>query len=1074
LLNSLWTLSHVREQAYKYKHTKQIMKIKITLILFLLGQILLGQSFGQNKVQYRDFDWSYIQSPHFDIYFYGGEQALAEFTADIAEEAYEQISIHLRWNLKKRVTILVYNSHSEFQQTNVVGTYMREGIGGVTELFKNRVIFPFEGDYDQFRHVIHHELVHAMINDMVYGGNMQSIISNRTKLRIPLWTNEGLAEFLSSNWDTKADMTLRDIAIHERIPTIHDLNYYMAYKGGQSVWRFITEKYGREKVGEVFKAMKRTQSAEKGFEQAIGMKWEDLTTQWHKYLKKEYWPDIADRIPLEDMSKKLTDHKKDRNFYNVSPALSPDGSKVAVMSDHNGHFNIRLLDALTGEQIKIIVKGSRSVNFEELKWLQPGITWSPDSKKIAFAAKSGKSDVIHIVDVESGKTDKISINLDGVFSASWSPNGENIAFVGHKGNASDLFLFNIQDETFIQLTSDPFSDSNPSWNKSGTRIAFVSDRGKFVNGEYAGKMSEHDYMQSDIYIFDVKTSEIQQITDTPQKEDHPVWAHQSNTLFYTSDKKGVWNIWRHDLTADDQDAYPISNVLTGLQQLSLSQDDELLIFSGYAGTGWDIYSLSKPLDLESVPVPETQFIKNKMNRDETLADLRRNKQKKVESPSDDYSNWIFAPYYENYNISIGGNGSGQKEDLVIGDSLINGKHIPYSYKTRFTLDLIAGNLSISNVFGASGMTYFSFSDILGDHQLAFGTEMVLTLENSDYMFYYGYLKNKTDYHFYASQTANFFSVGYTAIGRLRNYGVTGFLSHPFSRYQRLDFGLSLQKVSYAIMQEEYIQVGDQIQIQYKTTSEEGFSTLMPSLTWVYDNSTMGFVGPVDGFRQNISLTHSPGFGSEKVKFQTLKWDARKYILLGKDYTLAGRLYFGGSFGENPQKFFLGGMPYLIGGHGETNGVEDDGTWRDVLLDTTNNSLLYDIYFTEYVFPVRGARFAERMGAKSVLMNFEIRFPFINYLALGFPLKMVFGNIRGHAFLDVGSAWDDPEEFTNVALLKDKYGANSPDAMTPWVTTFGVGTKINLGYFLLRIDAAWDVNENSYSKPQWYFSLGPDW
>jgi len=75
---------------------------------------------------------------------------------------------------------------------------------------------------------------------------------------------------------------------------------------------------------------------------------------------------------------------------------------------------------------------------------------------------------------------------------------------------------------------------------------------------------------------------------------------------------------------------------------------------------------------------------------------------------------------------------------------------------------------------------------------------------------------------------------------------------------------------------------------------------------------------------------------------------------------------------------------------------------------------------------------------------------------------------------VGSAWDDPEEFTNVALLKDKYGANSPDAMTPWVTTFGVGTKINLGYFLLRIDAAWDVNENSYSKPQWYFSLGPDW
>ena len=177
------------------------MRRIISISLFLLT-VLMGQSFGQNKIQYRDFDWSFIQSPHFDIYFYGGEQDLAEFTADIAEEAYEQISVHLRWDLKRRVSIMVYNSHNEFQQTNVVSTYMSEGIGGVTELFKNRVIFPFEGNYEQFRHVIHHELVHAVINDMVYGGSMQHMVTSRTKIRVPIWANEGLAEFLSSNWDT--------------------------------------------------------------------------------------------------------------------------------------------------------------------------------------------------------------------------------------------------------------------------------------------------------------------------------------------------------------------------------------------------------------------------------------------------------------------------------------------------------------------------------------------------------------------------------------------------------------------------------------------------------------------------------------------------------------------------------------------------------------------------------------------------------------------------------------------------------------------------------------------------------
>ena len=376
------------------------MRIILSLVVMIYSGIY-AQSFGQNKVQYKDFDWNYIQTSYFDIYYYDGQQDLAEFVADVAEESYEQISIHLRWNLKNRVSIMVYNSHNEFQQTNVVGTYMREGVGGVTELFKNRVVFPFEGNYEQFRHVIHHELVHALINDMIYGGRMQNVISSRAKIRVPIWSNEGLAEYLSSNWDTKADMTMRDIAVHERMPSVKELNYFMAYKGGQSLWRFITGKYGREKIADVFRSMKRTQNDEKGYENALGMDYNDLTKQWHKYLKKEYWPDVKDRDPIEDMSEKLTDHKKVNNFYNISPALSPDGSMVAFLTDQNGYFDIHILDAITGKRITKLVKGNRSVDFEELKWLQPGLSWSPDSKNIVVAAKAGKSDVLHLIEIDS-------------------------------------------------------------------------------------------------------------------------------------------------------------------------------------------------------------------------------------------------------------------------------------------------------------------------------------------------------------------------------------------------------------------------------------------------------------------------------------------------------------------------------------------------------------------------------------------------------------------------------------------------------------------------------------------------
>ena len=170
--------------------------MRIILTILLLTNLLYPQSFGQNKVQYESFDWEYIVSPNTNIYYYGDNKDLAIFTSKVAERSIEQIGKHLRWRSNKPIKIIVYTSHNDFQQTNVVNVYMSEGVGGVTELYKNRIVIPFEGSYEQFEHVIHHELVHAAINELVYGGNAQGLISGRIRVQVPLWANEGLAEFL--------------------------------------------------------------------------------------------------------------------------------------------------------------------------------------------------------------------------------------------------------------------------------------------------------------------------------------------------------------------------------------------------------------------------------------------------------------------------------------------------------------------------------------------------------------------------------------------------------------------------------------------------------------------------------------------------------------------------------------------------------------------------------------------------------------------------------------------------------------------------------------------------------------
>ncbi len=1026
---------------------------KIIVIVILLAEGLLAQSFGQNKVQYKDFDWSLISAPNFDVYFYGDDSHLAEFTAKVAEDAHEQISKHLRWTLKKRVSIIVYYSHNDFQQTNVIWQYMQEGIGGVTELFKNRVVLPFEGDYEQFRHVIHHELVHALLNDMIYDGNIQSIIAGRVKLRIPLWVNEGLAEYLSMNWETKADMTMRDLSINEKMPTVKELESYMAYKGGQSVWRFIAEKYGREKIGEIINAMKMTQNAEKGFERALGMNYEDLTKQWHKYLKKEYWPDVAGRDEIEDIAKRLTDHKEAKNYYNISPAVSPDGSKIAVLSDRSGYFDIYLLDAIDGEEIRRLVKGNRSVDFEELKLLQPGISWSPDSKRIAIAAKAGKTDALYLIDVKTRKKEKLTFNLDGIFTAAWSPDGNELAFIGTKTGASDIYVYNIETEKLTPLTDDIYSDSEPAWNNDGTALVFVSDRKDDLTGEYVPESIEMEtFSQKDLYTIEVKSKTINRLTATDYNEDYPIWAHtETNTLFYVSDKGGVWNIFRHNL---DTEPVALTNILTGAFQLSLTDDDGYLIFSGYADMGWDVYSMSLPLDIEAMDVPVTRYIMKQDKVSEDLTDLRRHKRGRWSSgrtSGRDYQDWIFAREYDHYNKSMETPEDASEDFVTDTTDLSENGYIPKVYKTRFTLDLVNGYASYNNLFGAQGMTMFAFSDILGDHQIYFGTEMVIDLKRSDYFFSYAYLTRPTDYYFSISHIANEYFLGYDINGYqhrglLRNLSLIGYVSRPFSRFMRIEGGLSYNYFSFS----EWQQVN---YYEFEEVSTNDFSVILPVTSWVYDNTVYGYTGPIDGFRQNTTLAVSPGWGNKKLDFKTLKMDFRKYFKIGRYSSLAGRLTLGTSRGADKQKFYLGGLQNWIFGTGETNGVEDDSRSRNDILDGEND--LFDVFFSEFVMPVRGRRYMESVGSNVALANIEFRFPFL--LAVGVPNKFMLSNLGSHIFLDVGTAWDKSDDFSNNQIAG-----------------FGWGMKINLGYFLLRIDSAWDINESGYSKPQYYFSLGTDW
>ncbi len=1051
------------------------MKTLCVLALALLSVVPPQASaqqtvFGKNKVQYKEFDWSFIQSSHFDVYFSQGGESLAGFTADAAESAYTMISASFRYQINNRIAIVVYNSHNDFQQTNVISEYLEEGIGGVTELFKNRVVLPFEGDYKKFRHVIHHELVHAVLNDMFYGGSIQSIITNNITLQLPLWFNEGLAEWEALRWDTNSDMFLRDATMHEYLPPIPRLGGYFAYRGGQSVWNFIATKYGDQKISEILMRIRSTRNIDQGFRGAIGLNVEELSEKWMKEQKVLYWPDIAKRVEPEDYARRLTDHKKEGSFYNTSPSISPQGDRVAFISDKDDYFDVYVMSAIDGSTREKIIQGQRTPEFEELHLLTPGMSWSPDGKSLALAAKSGDQDAIIVLDVDKGDEQRITFNLDGVFSVSWSPAGpdslhprRDLAFVGVKDGRSDIYTYDLDTKTLTNLTNDIFSDADPTWSSDGTTIYFSSDRGATLDASALPqnfKMQNYDYHQLDLYGIAVASKKISRVTDLPNSDEtSAVCTPDGRHLLFISDLNGINNLYLYSL--DSSSYRPLTNSLSGVYQLSLSHDGGKLAFSSLINGGFDIFILRNPLDqkpglamLEPTeyfrrlsvhgaavtvePRPDTLTVSDNIVVGRELHDTAN---AAMEHPKMDLRNYVFN---DSFRDRADRRPDSVKFPVVANNVDAEGNYKVNKYKLNFSPDIVYGNAGYNTFYGVQGSTIMAFSDMLGNHQIILLTNLLFDLKNSDYALAYFYLPKRIDYGVQAFHSARFIYLPTDTLGdnlyRFRNYGITGMASLPINKFNRWEASLSW----YTISKEN---------IDYSFVPTQTRSLIVPTLSYIHDNALWGLISPEDGERYNLTAAASPRIGGQALGFTSLTLDYRKYFRLWKNYTFAFRLGGGGSFGRDPQRFIVGGVDNWINRQFENNHLPFENA--------------EDFVFLTAGIPLRGYNYNAKVGTKYGLMNMELRFPFFGYVAAG-PLPIFLQSLSGVLFLDMGSAWHDRSDFK--AFGRD---ADGNVVMQDLLSGMGYGVRMVFLGFLLKLDVAYAYNLRQFSDAKVYFSLGSD-
>jgi outer membrane protein assembly factor BamA len=336
----------------------------------------------------------------------------------------------------------------------------------------------------------------------------------------------------------------------------------------------------------------------------------------------------------------------------------------------------------------------------------------------------------------------------------------------------------------------------------------------------------------------------------------------------------------------------------------------------------------------------------------------------------------------------------------------------------------------------SGMVLFS--DVLGNHNLYLSADFNRNTENSNFFVQYDYLARRSDlgvgfYHF----AYPFYSTH--AIRRDRNFGLFVQSSYPLSRYNRFDFGADYMVVERSDLDADF---------GYERPTVKR-TTVMPHIGYVHDTSIWKrSTAPSNGSRWRADMAWSPNYlpKGEGFSFTTFGVDWRKYISYKNEYSFGIRLSGGASYGADPQRFFMGGVQNWFN-------PRYDNLERKVQIDE-----LHDIYYSNFIGPLRGVGYYNQVGSRYALSNMEFRFPFIKHLVFGWPLPIYIRDLQGALFTDWGAAWY-PENRFKATLLPEKSSMG-----------FGFGLRMDLGIFPIEWDVAWSHDERSNMIPQYYFSI----
>jgi len=993
------------------RHARAILAL-VAVASLALAPAAQAQYFGRTAVQWDNLKFEVLKTDHFDIYYYPEEQQAARHVGRMAERWYARLSNILDFRMKDRQPLILYASHSHFQQTSTIGGAPGEGTGGVTEAFKRRIVLPVGASLAETDHVLGHELVHAFQFAMTGQGKV-SDTNYPSALRMPLWFIEGMAEYLSVGpVDPHTAMWLRDAARREKgLPTIRQLDNeakFFPYRYGQALWAFIASRYGDAVLGRMLRGIgPRANDAEEVLKLVLNVDPAALSKDWHAAIKQAYAATETGKKDPSDYGVALVTEKKQGGRLNVGPVLSPDGSRLAFLSERK-LFSVELFvqDTRTGNVTKQLSRTVTDPHLESLQFINSAGSWDGAGERFALGAVVKGRAALVILDAHKAKklAEVPFPALGEIHTPTFSPDGRRIAFSALSGGFSDLFVYDLQTRTLRRLTEDAFADLQPAWSPDGRQIAFVTDR-------FSTKLETLDTGNYRLATVEVDSGALAPLPGfAAGKHINPQWTADSGGLYFLSDHTGITNVYRLDLAS--RALYQLTDLVGGVSgvtalspALSASTRADRLAYSVYDEGRYEIYTIEAR---------------------ETLAGWRV----LVEEP-------------RTAGLIPGGRPDGDvvdaNNDAVTGlaDAATFAKE---PYKAKLGLDYI-GQASLGGGVGPYG-TFFGggiamgFSDMLGKHNLGVMVQAdsvagfndvgaIVQYVNKEHRFNWGVQVDQLPY------VTGGFSTGVTSSGGQQVYveqtvldrqmdrGLSAQGYYPFDSSLRAEVSAGVRNISFdtRVRTEGFsLRTGQRIIDDEQKQSSPSIRLFEGSLAVVRDTSVFGATSPIMGQRFRFDV--SPVLGT--LNYAGTLADFRQYFMPIRPVTVAARVLHYGRYGSGGEDGRL--YPLFLGDPGLVRGY-DTGSFSASECGTSNGSC---------------PTFDRLLGSRLLVANVEVRAPLLGL----FGAKRLYGPIPVEigAFFDAGVAWT---RGSSPALFGGEREV---------VRSAGATTRLNLfGFAVLQLD-----------------------